>query len=77
MIGLLVLGLTAWLFCGLVNAGFYYAYMQREYPVSAAQERPTDTRSAWATVVFGLAGLVATGLTGFYMHGWLWPGRKP
>ncbi len=77
MIGILIVLAAAWVFCGFVNAGFYYAYMQREYPEGAEANRMDDTSAAWGSVLFGTAALIATILTGFYKHGWLLPGRKP
>ena len=70
-----------WVTCGVLAAGYGYAFSQREWPATAESERRADTRLAIVIGVTGPIGLLATWLsiwiTGHDGHGWLAPGRKP
>ena len=63
--------------CGFVDAGFSYAYLQREYPHVADDDRVRDTISAGLFFIFGPISLLLSILDGWYRHGWLFPGAKP
>jgi DNA-binding transcriptional regulator of glucitol operon len=78
---LIVLGVVAWLACGVLSAGWAYAYFQREFPSIADERRQGDTRFALGMALLGPFDLIGLLLflwgNGGFKYGWLWPGAKP
>ena len=68
---------SLWAAAGFVDAGFSYAYLQREYPRIAEVSRTSDTIICWLFVLFGPGSLLVSFLFGWTRHGWLFPGSKP
>lgn len=77
---------AAWLAIGAVNSGFVYAYFQREYSLTAEENRRVDFATAIIFVAAGPIGVTSAFMTGYFLHhnaakwytrGWLFPGSRP
>jgi hypothetical protein len=66
-----------WLSVGFVDAGFSYAYLQRQYPSLAEEGRTRDTVVSCLFILFGPPSLFCSACKGWLRHGWLFPGAKP
>jgi hypothetical protein len=66
-----------WFGVGFIDAGFSYAYLQRQYPRLAGDGRARDTIISCAFILFGPPSLFASACRGWLRHGWLFPGSKP
>lgn len=77
--GILVSLIAAgWVGSGLLHAGLFYAHFQRKFPTIADQYRAENTNMALVTgALLGPVALFATLASGFFRHGWLFPGRRP
>lgn len=61
---------AGWLACGVVVAGYWYAYFQREFPSLAADHERKDWWSAMIAMSFGPCGLVNLIWRDNRKHGW-------
>ena len=74
---LLVIVAIVWLGSGFLSAGFWYATLQRTWPILADRDRDTDAFVAWFGVLFGPFGLLSTMMMRAWRFGWLLPGTVP
>lgn len=68
---------AAWVACGVAEAGFNYAYFQRQFPAIADGMRRPDVKVSLIFSLLGPIALVATLIAGGHKHGWLFPGSRP
>lgn len=73
----LALFIFGWIVCGVIGAGFAFAYVQGQYPDLAAENRAHDIGFALLCgLIFGPGWLViAFFLSGFGKYGW-WTWRR-
>jgi hypothetical protein len=70
---LFVLSAVAWLLCGVLVGGWWFAHLQRKFPSIRARDFKQDQADALVCYLFGpLALIVFTASTGV-RSGWLWP----
>jgi len=69
--------IVMWLALGFVGAGWFYAYLQRAYPLLAEKNRRADTALTLISILFGFATFMAAMECEHHKHGWLFPGSKP
>ena len=69
---IVVLIIVGWIICGVIGAGIYIAYFQREYPSIAKEARKEDMRFGFFWGLLGPVGIIeAFFLSGFCKHGWM------
>lgn len=61
---------VGWLACGVVTAGYWYAYFQREFPNIAAEQERVDWWSAMGSIAFGPIGFANLIWRDNRRHGW-------
>ena len=69
----IVLALAAWFGCGLLSAGFTFAYFQRKYPYLAERDRRKDMGFAQADILFGPIALLVTWDMCCFRYRWMRP----
>jgi hypothetical protein len=68
-----IIGIIAWLACGIIHAGYYFCYFQTEYPDFAVMDYVSDLCLAYGLAIFGPIAFFATSISGFCRHGFrLW-----
>lgn len=66
-----ILWSAIWIGCGIVGAGYGFAYFQDEYPTLAERDYKRDRRRAIAQgIMFGPIGLFVSWQMDFTHHGW-------
>ena len=74
MTALIIIAIVvAWLACGALGAGYYFAYYQREYPGFRKRDFEADKSHAIGALWFGPCALLTARLLDRRAHGWLWP----
>lgn len=73
----LIIGVAAWVSCGVLSAGLIYASFQRSLPTLADEFRRSDVCLALFLSILGPVTLIGVAANGNYKHGWLFPGSKP
>lgn len=79
--GWLILIVLLWIGCGILEAGFMFAYLQKQYPLIAKIDYCEDKDFALSIILFGPFGLLVDVLdhvfrlhrTSPFAHGWMWP----
>ena len=68
----LVLIIIGWIICGVIGAGIWVAYFQREYPSLASGDYRADLIIALGVGLLGGPLDIVVGLlmSGFCKHGW-------
>lgn len=60
-----------WITCGIIAAGWEFAYLQGEYPNIAEMQYEEDRQWALTTVIpFGIIGLIVAIHSASYKYGW-------
>lgn len=70
---LIALAVVSWLAAGWAAAGFFYAYFQRKYPLSARDARVVDGVFAGVLVFGGAIAFFVSFLLGGHRYGWKLP----
>jgi hypothetical protein len=64
---------TAWFACGVVAAGYRFAYFQRKYPGFAKRDFKAEKALATDSLLNGPIDLLIVYQNGRTEYGWLWP----
>jgi hypothetical protein len=68
-----IIGIIAWLACGIIHVGYFFCYFQVEYPNLAERHYSFDLCLAYGLAIFGPMALLSTFISGFCCHGFrLW-----
>lgn len=67
---------VAWLGCGVISAGYTFAYFQRKYPRLAEDGFKDDRSIALLDIGFGPIALFNNISGGYCKYGWLYWGRR-
>ena len=71
MLIILLVGSLVWLVCGIISAGFEFAYLQGEYPSIAEMCYEEDRRWVLTKLMpFGVLGLIVILFHKSYKYGW-------
>lgn len=65
----LIVVLLAWVVCGVVTYGLMFAHFQRGFALIAKDDYRCDVKASLFMAAFGPLGLIATVLSGCFLHG--------
>jgi hypothetical protein len=70
-----ILLVVTWFACGVVDAGFTFAYFQRHYPSLRAALFQRNQWTAATSIFGGPCALLASCAVSYpaFSYGWLWP----